>query len=227
MDAKLILQECSDLIYELMPEVMRRRFKIKYKSDNSPVTEADYLIEKEVSAYLKSKVSDLVFVGEESFSLEEIDPNATIALLDPIDGTENFCSGLKEWGTSLGIWKGGEHLASMLLLPELGGKLATGDKVEKRTSRITGLSSSFHEDILKEIKDNQESRITGCAVYNLYNVATGAFKRFVNPKGAYAWDLLPGLMIALEQNCEVYVNGELYDGKFLQPNRKYRVDIRN
>lgn len=227
MNVDVIFQDVINLVFKLMPEINKKRYQISYKADDSPVTEADCLIEKEISGYLKSSIPNLVFIGEETYSLEDIDPNATIALLDPIDGTENFCSGLKEWGVSLGLWKDGKHQGSLLFLPELNEKLCTGQKVEKKKSRIVGLSSSFHEDILKEIQKSSESRITGCAVYNLYNVATGVFARFVNPKGAYAWDLLPGLMIALEQNCEVYVNDELYDGRFLQPNRKYRVDIRN
>ena len=36
-----------------------------------------------------------------------------IAVLDPIDGTENFCSGLKEWGVSLSIWQGARHAGSL------------------------------------------------------------------------------------------------------------------
>ena len=67
----------------------------------------------------------------------------------------------------------------------------------------------------------------GCAVYNLYNVIRGSFARFTNPRGAHAWDLLPGLMLALEHKCDVEVEGKPYHGEFLEPGRKYRVDIRH
>ena len=62
-------------------------------------------------------------------------------------------------------------------------------------SRITGFSSSMHPQITASLNEGGENRILGCAVYNLFNVARGAFARFVNPKGARVWDLLAGLML--------------------------------
>lgn len=224
---RVILERASDIVIDSMPDIMNRRYSIEYKPDGSPVTEADKFIEKKLAEWLKKEIPDLVFVGEETFDFKEIDSSGYVALLDPIDGTENFCSGLKEWGTSLGIWKNGEHLGSMLLLPELKERLITGDKVDPLRSRITGFSSSFHEGIVDGMRKATEYRVTGCAVYNLFNVARGAFSRFINPKGAYAWDLLPGLMLALENNCVILVNDEPFNGKFLQPNIKYRVDVRH
>jgi myo-inositol-1(or 4)-monophosphatase len=115
----------------------------------------------------------------------------------------------------------------MLAMPELGERLITGDKLPKIHSRITGFSSSFCDEIAVGIRDSTEYRVTGCAVYNLFNVIRGSFCRFVNPKGAYIWDLLPGLMLALEHGCEVLLDEKPYYGEFLDPTRKYRVDIRH
>lgn len=226
-DVSRILNSCADIVLDNLPEIMSLRYKIQYKPDGSPVTEADKFIEAKISDWLKQQIPGLVFVGEETFDFKEVDSSGYIALLDPIDGTENFCSGLKEWGTSLGIWKGRQHLGSLLLLPELGERLMTGDQIIPLRSRITGFSSSFHEAIPDGMREAVEYRVTGCAVYNLYNVARGAFTRFINPKGAYAWDLLPGLMLALEHNCVITVNDEPFNGQFLEPNRKYRVDVRH
>ncbi|PKX83484.1 inositol monophosphatase family protein [Pectobacterium peruviense] len=227
IEIRNLLDECADIVTNNLSEIKRLRYKIKYKKDNSPVTEADRFIENYISEWLKNKLPNLTFVGEESFDFRTQKYDGYVALLDPIDGTENFCSGLKEWGTSLGIWRDGKHLGSMLMMPELNEKLVTGDKIPYLNSRITGFSSSFHEDIPKGMCLAEEYRVTGCAVYNLYNVARGAFKRFINPKGAYTWDLLPGLMIALEHNCEIKVNDEPFHGQFLEPTKKYRVDIQH
>jgi myo-inositol-1(or 4)-monophosphatase len=227
MDARSILLGVSELITSNIPAICARRFEVTWKSDGSPVTSADIMIEGRVRAYLEEHIPELTFVGEESFDPKIWKANRAIALLDPIDGTENFISGLKEWGVSLGLWLDGQHQGSMLLMPELNERLVTGDKVQRVRSRITGFSSSFSEGIVDGMRGATESRIFGCATYNLLNVARGSFRRFYNPKGAYAWDLLPGLMIALEQGCEVLVNEEKFDGRFLEPDRRYRVDIRN
>jgi len=222
-----LLVECRLFVMALLPSVFRLRHDVKYKADGSPVTAADFYIERQLSEWLKNRIPGLGVIGEESYKGDFIDADSYVALLDPIDGTENFCSGLKEWGVSVGIWKGGRHLGSMLLMPELSESLISGEQVDYMRSRISGFSSSFHDDIPNGMRDADEYRVTGCAVYNIYNVVRGAFCRFYNPKGAYAWDFLPGVMLALEHGCEVIIDGERFDGRFLDPNRKYRIDIRS
>jgi myo-inositol-1(or 4)-monophosphatase len=227
MNVRPLLEEVSQLITAELSQILARRNDITWKPDGSPVTAADIYVENLVREFLSSRIKDIEFVGEESFDPARMSGGRHMVLLDPIDGTENFCSGLKEWGVSFGFWRDRAHLGSMLLLPELGERLMTGDRPPRRQSRIVGFSSSFHEAIVDTMREVRESRITGCAVYNLYNVACGVFARFINPKGAYAWDLLPGLMLALEQGCNVLVDGSPFDGKLLDPDRRYRVDIRH
>lgn len=227
MNTRALLESVDLLIAQHMPEVQRGRFNITYKPDGSPVTISDRYLENLIRSHLEQHLPDLAFVGEESFDFQSPSQDGYLALLDPIDGTENFCSGLKEWGVSLSIWKKGVHLGSMLLMPELDERLLTGDSVPPVFSRITGLSSSFNEGIVDALRSAVEYRVTGCAVYNLMNVIRGSFSRFINPKGAYAWDLLPGLVLALEHNCLVTVNDEVYSGQFLDPTQRYRVDIQH
>lgn len=226
-DVITLLDEVSQLVLTNLPRLQEGRYQIEYKEDGSPVTSSDRLLEQLVQDFLGNKLPKLSFIGEETFEFKWEKADGYLAILDPIDGTENFCSGLKEWGVSLSIWHGARHLGSMLLLPELGERLMTGDKLPKLYSRITGFSSSWCEEISTGVKDAVEYRATGCAVYNLFNVIRGSFARFVNPKGAYVWDLLPGLMLALEHECEVFLDDQIYDGRLLDPTRKYRVDIRH
>ena len=224
----VLLSGVGSLIKDNIEEIEANRYDIRYKDDGSPVTTADVFVEKLIREYIEKQIPDLKFIGEESFDFKEgFDSAGYVAILDPIDGTENFCSGLKEWGVSLGIWHDGKHLGSLLMMPELGESIITGDKLPKLHSRITGFSSSFNDEIATGIRDAGEYRVTGCAVYNLFNVIRGSFCRFVNPKGAYVWDLLPGVMLALEHNCEVLLDDKPYHGEFLDPTRKYRVDIRH
>ena len=222
-----LLDEVRQLVAVSLPALQAKRYDIRYKTDGSPVTSADVLMENLIRSFLEERLSGLQFVGEESFDFKWESSKGYLAILDPIDGTENFCSGLKEWGVSLSLWQGSSHLGSMLLMPELGEGLKTGDSLPKIRSRITGFSSSYNEKVAQGIAQAIEYRVTGCAVYNLYNVIRGAFARFVNPKGAYVWDLLPGLMLALEHNCEVLLNDQPYDGRLLDPTQKYRVDIQH
>ncbi len=226
--ARALMVETVALIKVNLPRVLKQRYEITLKEDGSPVTKADVFLENLISDFIKTKIQKVTVIGEESYvnSFEELS-DSYFVVIDPIDGTENFCSGLKEWGVSFSLWHGREHLGSFLFMPELDELLMTGDSLTPINSRIHGFSSSMCQEILDLMTGVRESRVMGCAVYNIYNVIRGSFSRFTNPRGAYVWDLLPGLMLALEHQCEVKVNGELFDGEFLNPNQKYRVDIQH
>lgn len=222
-----LLQGVCDLVYAHLPELEARRYNIVLKADGSPVTDADVYLEELIEAFLREQLGDIRFIGEETFVSSDGALGGWTAVLDPIDGTENFCSGLKEWGVSLTVWRDGEHAGSLLLLPELGEQMMTGDSVPKRNSRIVGFSSSINEELVKQFATAGEARVMGCAVYNLFNVISGSYTRFINPAGAYSWDLLAGVSLAYELGCEVLLDGQKYNGEYLEPGRKYRVDIRH
>lgn len=228
MNANSVLVQVKDLVFQLLPEIYSARYEVEWKADGSPVTKADLLVERKISDLLKQLLPGIVVLGEETFSASTSDDRAGwVAVLDPIDGTENFCSGFKEWGVSLSLWRAGRHEASLLLMPELGEWLMTGDRPSRLRSRIVGLSSTVSPETMEALQSIHEARIMGCAVYNLYNVVRGAFARFINPKGAYSWDLLAGIMLAQEHGCDIIIDGEPYDGRFLEAGRRYRVDIRH
>ena len=223
----LLLSEVCDLVYGLLDEVFQNRYEVAIKADGSPVTKADLLLENRIGEFLSRKLPGMQLIGEESYKFEADLSAPWVAVLDPIDGTENFCSGLKEWGTSLSIWSKGKHQGSLLLLPELGERMLTGSITRVPNSRIVGFSSSYHDEIGLGLASEPEGRIMGCAVYNLYNVVRGSFARFVNPKGANSWDILAGVSLAHEAGCKVLIDGNEYVGQFLTPDRRYRVDIQH
>ena len=223
-----ICLEIKAIIISNLPHILSLRDKKVKKDDDSFVSQGDLLCESLVKDYIRINLPDFYLVSEES--PEENEYNYTqknVIILDPIDGTENFVSGLKEWGVAVCVYVDGVHKQSMLALPELDSYIITGDKFEKFESRIAGISSSLtQEDILK-LEPGFEYRIIGCAVYNMYNVVRGSFFSFENPKGAKVWDIIPGLNLALENNLNVNVNGKEYHGELLEPNKKYRFRITN
>jgi myo-inositol-1(or 4)-monophosphatase len=225
---KSICDDIKSIIKENLSEILLlRNTKIK-KEDDSYVSQGDLLCESLIKKYLQEKHPDFYLVSEETPNENLLNiKQRNIVILDPIDGTENFVSGLKEWGVAVCVYIDGVHQQSMLALPELDSYMITGDKFEKFESRIAGISSSLtKEDILK-LEPGFEYRIIGCAVYNMYNVITGSFFSFENPKGAKVWDIIPGLNLALENNLNVNVNGKEYHGELLEPDKKYCFKITN
>jgi myo-inositol-1(or 4)-monophosphatase len=227
MTVASVLADAWTLVRENLPRTLALRREITWKPDGSPVTEADYLHEQLIADFLRERLPGIQVIAEESYTPDIQLGTNWVAIVDPIDGTENFCSGLKEWGVALSIWHEGVHQGSALMLPEMGDAILSGQPVETFKSRIVGVSSSYSDEIGSIIAASPESRIMGCAVYNSYNVIRGTFARFVNPKGAYCWDLQAGVSLALENGCEVYLEGELYSGQLLDPHKRHRVDIRH
>ncbi|MGV3697903.1 inositol monophosphatase family protein [Flavobacterium sp.] len=223
----------TQLISEIkasLETVLKLRNTKKKKEDDSYVSEGDLLLDGICMDFIKKNYASVQIVTEETYSKGDIDLDATeyTAVVDPIDGTENFVSGLMEWGVGVCIYKGSQFEEALIALPELNHYITSTDlPTEKFDSRIYGISSSLTKEDLLSLEPGFEYRIIGCCMYNMFNVVTGRYKMFQNPKGASCWDILPGLNIAHKLGLDVTVNNKKYNGEFLQPAEKYRFRISN
>lgn len=221
----MICEKIQKQIYARLPEILSCRNERTSKKDHSFVTKGDLLCQDIIVNLVRQLPEKFEIISEE-IALDDFvyDSDKNYIVIDPIDGTENFTSGLKEWGISISIYKKGTHAESMIFLPELNVSLKTGDSVSRYASRIHGLSSSLKKEDLQNLASGFEYRITGCCVYNLYNVIVGSFMRFEH-KGAYIWDVLAGFNLAFEHGLTVNVDGKKYGGEFLDPSRKYQFQV--
>ena len=222
-----ICENFKQIIINSMEDIKNLKNKTIQKSDNSFVSEGDLLVQKLIADEIKKKYSNYFFISEENDHKEKWKKYNDFIVLDPIDGTENFISGMKEWGVGISIFKNKEHTESMIFLPDMNITLKSGDKVSKNKSRIIGMSSRYFKKGLKPCDNNFEYRALGCSMINMYYVITGSFKSYIDTNGGFIWDILPGLNLALENNCEVYVEGEKYNGQFLSPDKRYKLEILN
>ena len=223
-----IFTEVRETITGLLPELQALKQTRSLKDDGSYVTTGDILVQETLRRIIsKHDASALLISEEDTGSQNTRDLNGSVYVLDPIDGTENFTSGLPEWGISLSHYAEGQHVASMLACPELGYWLQSGQSWPRFTSRILGLSSSLGKKEFDQLENGIEYRIMGCCVYNLLSVLRGSFRSFENPKGTNTWDILAGLNLALEAGLQVSVEGSPYTGELLPPGKKYRFRISN
>jgi len=222
-----ICENFKQIIINSMEDIKNLKNKTIQKSDNSFVSEGDLLVQKLIADEIKKKYNNYFFISEENDHKEKWKKYNDFIVLDPIDGTDNFISGMKEWGVGISIFKNKEHTESMIFLPDMNITLKSGDKVSKNKSRIIGMSSRYFKKGLKPCDTNFEYRALGCSMINMYYVITGSFKSYIDTNGGFIWDILPGLNLALENNCEVYVEGEKYNGQFLSPEKRYKLQILN
>jgi myo-inositol-1(or 4)-monophosphatase len=102
MEVSVILDEIKNKVLERLNEVLSLRNQRKEKQDLSFVTEGDFLINRIIEDIVKEyRDASIELISEESVTKRLIDAEGYIIVVDPIDGTENFSSGLPEWGISV------------------------------------------------------------------------------------------------------------------------------
>lgn len=90
----------------------------KEQGSFDPVTEADREAERVIRALISAEYPDHGILGEEHGS-ENIS-SRHIWVIDPIDGTRAFISGLPVWGTLVGLTVDGDAVAGMMSQPFTG-----------------------------------------------------------------------------------------------------------
>jgi len=95
----------------------QENFDVERKSDRSPVTVADRGAEKLLRDLILAAYPSDGIIGEEWGTVEG--QSGINWILDPIDGTKSFISGVPLYGTMIGIEHGGRSLAGYVYIPGL------------------------------------------------------------------------------------------------------------
>lgn len=119
---------------------------VEFKSDDSPVTAADQGAEKLMRDLITSRFPEHGIIGEEHGN---VNPDAEWTwVLDPIDGTKSFISGVPLWTTLIGLLHHGQPVLGAINQPTLG-QLVIGDNTTTtlngqpvRTRATTDLATS-------------------------------------------------------------------------------------
>ena len=115
------LELAVDAAYEAGKRTLQyfqgRAYTIQRKSDNSPVTDAD----REAEIFLRDRIiasfPDDQIIGEE---FPDRDGDSLFRwIVDPIDGTKSFISGVPLYGTLIGIQFEGKGVAGVIEMPAL------------------------------------------------------------------------------------------------------------
>lgn len=211
-----------------------RRGNYAIKNDGSPVGDLDIAIENFILQKLTVLLPGFQLIGEESQFPAEW--NGNYVVVDPVDGTENYVSGIPIWGTGVALFIENQLAASWILFPEinigirskaLDGLLGEDFAIFRgplKESRIAAYSSNSSWEIVS--KDfPEEIRVFGCSLFNLSLAATSSLTFNSSSKGVRLWDIVPAALVALESGKKVKINGEEYYGKFLDPNFRFVVEI--
>ncbi len=124
-----LARESGDFI---RPLFRQRSLSVETKADDSPVTLADRGAEKLMRARISQRFPEHGIIGEEFGS--ERDGAEFVWMLDPIDGTKSFISGVPLWGTLIALLHQGQPILGCIHQPILD-QLMIGDGT---TTRLNG-----------------------------------------------------------------------------------------
>ena len=126
------LEEISPFIHNLVEEsgriilghYLKPNLQVDRKADETPVTVADRETECRMREIIEKQFPAHGIIGEEQGPIRE--DAEYVWLLDPIDGTKSFISGVPLFGTLIGLLKDGIPLLGAIDQPILGQRM-TGD----------------------------------------------------------------------------------------------------
>ena len=104
-DDLLLAQRLADAAGEAIRPFFRARYEMDFKSDDSPVTQADRAAEAAMREILEKERPADGIIGEE-YGVEREEAER-VWVLDPIDGTRSFIAGRPIFGTLIGLTQAG------------------------------------------------------------------------------------------------------------------------
>src|SRR2546425_10828216 len=121
IDFSVFVDELAAVSGETILPFFRTALSIENKGDEGsfdPVTAADHAAETAMRALIRRTFPDHGIVGEE-YGEERADAEY-VWVLDPIDGTKSFISGMPAWGTLIALTRFGEPVFGMVHQPFIG-----------------------------------------------------------------------------------------------------------
>jgi myo-inositol-1(or 4)-monophosphatase len=204
-------RENSGFLLKAMEEAARATGKIQLaefrrrlpgwgdpKGDNEFVSFVDLESEKTIRTILQDALPDAAFYGEET---EQSLGEGATWVVDPLDGTTNYLSGLDHWAVSIGLWEGDGPVLGLILKPVTGelftaatgaGAFHNGERLRKVESmapksaligtgtpfRSRDTAPSFYIALDEVMRSCHDVRRNGSAALDLSYLAAGFLQGF-------------------------------------------------
>jgi myo-inositol-1(or 4)-monophosphatase len=230
-----VAREAATTGAEIAMEGFRGEFTVESKgSALDSVTAFDLEVQHQVATLLREENPDAVIVGEET--LPTVDTRTTVPdegdawVVDPIDGTNNFVGGNRNWGVAVAAVEDGEPVAAVNEFPAIGDTYVAATGETTRSGELCSVSdrrvpeeftinpifglSPRHRRLLSEYvgivaEEFGDHRRFGCAQLALSAVAAGELDAAVSAVRLHPWDLVGGVHLVRQAGGRVTdIHGE-------------------
>jgi myo-inositol-1(or 4)-monophosphatase len=186
---------------------------ISHKGGGSPVTEADYLVDRFLKQRLEALVPEAGWLSEETADTSARLSKEIVFVVDPIDGTRGFMRGDGAWAIALALVEHGHPLIGVVHAPALGetyvavrGAGARLNNTAIEVSKLVALGATARvaapvslAERLREagLQFALQPKIPSLAL-RFANVASGALDAGFASENAHDWDIAAADLILHE-----------------------------
>ena len=201
----------------------------KKKQVSSMVTKNDILVQKKIKQIIKKNFPDVKqFICEENFkkkTFNKVNFKKPFAIIDPIDGTENFFAEDYMFGSLISVSSKKKGDVDLIYIPKLR-KIITRDNIKKlcrKPKTNNNISILSTKCLGKKKYKGSNFRIYGSSAFSFFQLITGKANQYVYCDGAKIWDCFTGLRLLklTECNLENRVNNWI-----LKPSFKIRFSAK-
>lgn len=208
--------EAGDL---LVKHFRRSTEQIISKGRGNVVTEADFAAEQLIIERLREEYPEHAILAEESGAETRIEETPWLWVIDPLDGTRNFASGIPHWATNIALCYGKEPVVGVTFDPLRNERFwavrGQGAFLNNQPIRVSatatlqdavmgvdlGYSDARGKMLLSTLHELfpgfASVRLMGSAALGLAYVACGRYDLYVHNL-LYPWDIAPGILMIRE-----------------------------
>jgi len=197
-------------IKKIIDKSIKNKKFLKNKKDLSMLTKNDLVIQRKIISLIKKTFPDAKqFICEENFKIKDfkkINFKKSFAIVDPIDGTENFFSQNNMYGTFISVNSNSSKKIDIIYIPTVKFMITRENilnifKKPKKNNKISLLSTKCLSYKFK----GSNYRIYGSSAYSFYKFIIGDANEFIYCKGAKIWDCFTGLRLASLIKCKITI----------------------
>ena len=195
----------------------RTSASVESKHGGSPVTEADFAVDRFLRPALSALIPDAGWLSEETTDTDERLGRSRVFVVDPIDGTRAFIKGDPRWAVSVALVEEGQPRFAVLHLPALtetfgaiAGRGATLNEVPIRASSrpsLTGARLAGPPTMLDSLRhsglDFESMPRVPSLAYRLALVADARLDVSLASTNAYDWDIAAADLLLRESGARL------------------------
>ena len=237
MDTKKIIEGLINSFLEageISLALREKGLKKEIKSDNTPVSNGDFEVNKFITKKISEITPDIPIISEETSDNKDNTKLKDFWLVDPIDGTYDYINNLEEFTINAGLIINNKPVAGLIYAPakkRMFYSYGEGDAYELSDGKTTKLNEK--DTVTRPIKFISYSNKIKPEIQKIYQdigvgenvkmksslkfcvVAAGEYDGYVAEPRAYEWDIAAGHAILIHSGGTVtdFNGSEILYGK--------------